>query len=96
MAARSKAWVYGRSLAGIEGFVSRRVHEYFSLVSVVLLGRGLCDGPIMGSEESYQDLARLNGIDEPRRGGLDLIALSIHDNRVYRLYLTEISFEVIT
>ena len=35
VAARSKAWVWGRWLAGIAGFESRRGHGYLSVVSVV-------------------------------------------------------------
>jgi hypothetical protein len=35
VAARFKAWVYGRTLAGIVGFNSRRGHGCLSLVSVV-------------------------------------------------------------
>jgi hypothetical protein len=35
VAARSKAWVCGRSLAGIGGFESRKVHGSLSLVNVV-------------------------------------------------------------
>jgi hypothetical protein len=53
VAARSKAWVCGRSLAGIAGSnlaggmdVCR---DY-----CVLSGRGLCDWPITRPEESYQ------------------------------------------
>ena len=36
------------------GFESRRGDGYLSLVSVVLSGRGLCDGPITRPEESYR------------------------------------------
>ena len=35
VAARSKAWVGGCSLAGIGGFESRRGHVFLSVVSVV-------------------------------------------------------------
>ena len=42
--------------------------------------------------ESYQDLVYLSAIEEPRIGGLGQIALSIHDKRVYRLYLREVRF----
>ena len=42
--ARSKAWVYGRSLAGIVGSNST--------VVVCVSGRGLCDGLITHPEES--------------------------------------------
>jgi len=41
MAARSKAWFYGRSLAGIVGSNSAWGHGCISVVSVVLSGRGL-------------------------------------------------------
>ena len=43
--ARSKAWVYGRSLAGIVGSNPT--------VVVCVSGRGLCDGLITHPEESY-------------------------------------------
>jgi hypothetical protein len=66
------------------------------LVSVVFLGRGLCDGPITGSEESYQDVVCQNAVEEPRRGDLGPIGLLIYENRVYRLYRREIRFEGIT
>jgi len=49
----SKAWVCGRSLAGIAGSNPARDIDV-SLVSVVLSGRGLCDGPITRPAESYQ------------------------------------------
>jgi len=51
------------------------------------MGQGLCDSPNMGSEESYQDMVCLSAIEEPRRGGLGKIELSIRETRVYRLYL---------
>jgi hypothetical protein len=36
------------------GFESRRVHGCLSLVSVVLSGRGFCDGLVTRPEESYR------------------------------------------
>ena len=54
MAERSKAWVYGCSLAGIAGSNPAGGMDV-SLVNVVCCtGRGLCDGLITRSEESYR------------------------------------------
>jgi hypothetical protein len=52
VAALCKAWVCGRSL----GLLVRIPpgHGCLSLVSVVLSGRGLCDGLITRPEESYR------------------------------------------
>jgi hypothetical protein len=44
----------------------------------VLLGRGLCDGPITHPEESYWVWCVLSVIEEPHRGGLGLLGLSPH------------------
>ena len=52
--ARSKAWVYGRSLAGTAGSNPARRDEYLSVVTCVLSGRGLCDGPISHAGQSYR------------------------------------------
>jgi hypothetical protein len=53
VAARSKAWVYGRSLAGIVG--SNPVADMdLSFVSGLLSGRGLYNGLITRPEESYR------------------------------------------
>jgi hypothetical protein len=47
--------VRGRSLAGIEGFKSRRGHGCLSYVNgVCCAGRDLCDGPILRPRESYR------------------------------------------
>ena len=52
--ARSKAWVCGRSLAGIVGSNPAGGMDV-SLVSVVsCTGNGLCDGQIHRPEESYR------------------------------------------
>jgi hypothetical protein len=53
VAARSKAWVYGRSLTRIVGSNSTGGMEYVSCDCCVLSGRGLCDGLINRPEESY-------------------------------------------
>jgi hypothetical protein len=50
VAARSKVWVCGRSLAGIAGLNLSGGMD----VCCVLSGRGLCDGPITRPEESYR------------------------------------------
>jgi hypothetical protein len=52
--ARSKAWVCGHYLAGIAASNPVGGHGRLSLVSVVLSGRGLCDGLISNSEESHR------------------------------------------
>jgi hypothetical protein len=57
VAARSKAWVCGCSLAGMAGSnpVEGEWHRCLSLVSVVVLsGRGLCVGMTTRPEESYR------------------------------------------
>jgi hypothetical protein len=55
VAARSKALVCGRALAGIVGSNPTRSMDVCLLYSVcVLSGTGLCDGPIPRPEESYR------------------------------------------
>jgi hypothetical protein len=54
MAARSKAWVCGLSIAGVAGSDPAGTMDVcFSCVCCVLSGRGLCDGPIPHPEEGY-------------------------------------------
>jgi hypothetical protein len=53
-AARSKAWVCGRALAGIVGSNPTGGMDVCLLWVFVLSGRGICDGPIPRSEESYR------------------------------------------
>jgi hypothetical protein len=56
VAARSKAWVCGYSLAEIVASNPAREGGAWMSVSCeccVLSGRGLCDGPIPRPEESY-------------------------------------------
>jgi hypothetical protein len=53
VAARSKAWVWGLSLAGIVGSDPAGLMDV-CLVCYVLSGRGLCDGLITRPEESYR------------------------------------------
>jgi hypothetical protein len=53
VAARSKAWVYGRSFVGILGSNPAGVMAVFYECRV-LSGRGFCDGPISRPEESYR------------------------------------------
>jgi len=50
--ARSKAWVYGRSLAGIVG--SNPAGGMDVCLCCVISGKGLCDGLITRPEKSYQ------------------------------------------
>ena len=64
VAARSKAWVYGRSLAGIVG--SNHTGGMDVCECCVLTGRCLCDGLITRPEESYQ--VCLSVIVKPRQG----------------------------
>ena len=52
MAARSKAWVCGRSLAGIAGSNRARSIASVSCECYVLSGRGLCVGLITRPEQS--------------------------------------------
>jgi hypothetical protein len=54
VAARSKAWVYGRLLAGIWGSNPAGAWMSVSFECCMLSGRGLCDGPITRPEESYR------------------------------------------
>ena len=52
VAARYKAWVCGRSLAGIAGSNPAEGHGYLSLANLVCcIGDGFCDGPIPRPEE---------------------------------------------
>jgi len=53
VAARSKAWVYGRSPAGIVGSNPTGGMDV-CVECCVLSGRGLCDGLITLPEESYR------------------------------------------
>jgi hypothetical protein len=54
VAARSKAWVCGHSVAEIAGSnADGGVDVRLFLVNVVLSGRGLYDGPIARPEASY-------------------------------------------
>jgi hypothetical protein len=54
MAARSKAWVYGRALAGIVGSNPTGSMDVCLLWVFVLSGRGLHDWLIPRPEESYR------------------------------------------
>jgi hypothetical protein len=55
VAARSKAWVYGRSVVGIVGS-NPAGDMYVCCDCCVLSGRGLCDGPMTRPEEFYRVL----------------------------------------
>jgi hypothetical protein len=70
VAARSKAWVCGRVLAGIVGSNPTGAWIFVSCTLYVLSGRGLCDGPIPRAEESYRlccvsecDQVKINNLD---------------------------------
>ena len=57
VAAWSKAWVYGRSLAGIAGSnpaADTDIYIYIYCEGCVFSGRGLLGGPITRLEESYR------------------------------------------
>jgi hypothetical protein len=57
MAARSKAFICSRFVAGVAGSNPARGHGCLSVVLYVVLscvGRGLCDGLITRPEESYR------------------------------------------
>jgi len=54
MAARSKAWVGGRSLAGIVGSNLVGVMDVCLCECCELSGRGLCVGLITRPEEAYR------------------------------------------
>jgi len=54
VAARSKAWVYGHSLAGIASLNPAGTWMSVSCDFCVLSGRCLCDVPITRPEESYR------------------------------------------
>jgi hypothetical protein len=54
VAARSKAWLCGRSLAGIVGSNTLGTWMFVSCECCVLSGRGLCDGLITRPETSYR------------------------------------------
>jgi hypothetical protein len=58
-----KAWICGRSLAGVAGSNTAQTWLYLSCNSCVLSGRGLCDGPIFRTEESYR-LWRINDCNQ--------------------------------
>jgi len=53
VAARLKAWVYGRSLAGIVGSNPAKGMDV-CVECCVLSGRGICDELITRPEESYR------------------------------------------
>jgi hypothetical protein len=58
VATRSKAWVCGRSLAGIGVRIPPPAWAFVSCECCVLSGRGLCVGPITLPEESYRERER--------------------------------------
>jgi hypothetical protein len=70
VAARSKAWVWDRALAGIVGSNLIGGMDVFLLWVFMLSGRSLCDGPIPCPEESYRlrcvsecDQVKINNLD---------------------------------
>jgi hypothetical protein len=70
VAAPSRAWVYGRALAGIVGLNPTGGMDVCLLWVFVLPGRGLCDGPIPSPDESYRrrcgsecDQMKINNLD---------------------------------
>jgi len=53
VAARCNVWVYGRSLAGIEGLNPGGTWTFYSCECCVLSGIGLCDGVITPPQGAY-------------------------------------------
>jgi len=68
VAARSKAWVCGCSLAMNAGSNPTGVWMSVSDGCFVFSGRYLCYGPISRPEESYGVFVSLSVIKEPHRG----------------------------
>ena len=66
MADRSKAIVYGRSLAEIAGSNPAGVWMSVSCECCVLWGRNLCDGPIPRPGESYRLWCLTSSMKQPR------------------------------
>jgi hypothetical protein len=93
VAAPSKAWVCGRSLAGIAVWIPPGSWTFLLNELCVLSGRGLCVGPITCTEESYRVLC-LNvvskekshftllpqGAVEPRKKKVLVKHATVHDN----------------
>jgi hypothetical protein len=67
--ARSKAWFFGRSLAGIAGSNPTRALMSVTCEYCVFSGRGLCDGPITRPEESYRQCLSLGVMSKPQQLG---------------------------
>ena len=69
--ARSKAWFWGRSPAGIADSNPTGGMDVFFLDFCVLSGRGLCEGPIQGShtEGGLSERDRGNSYRRPRHTG---------------------------
>jgi hypothetical protein len=86
VAARTKAWVCGRSLARIAGSSPAWSLDVYLLgVLCVLSGRGFCDGSIARPEESYRMwCVYLSVISKLQRcGGLGPLWLSSHEKKTY-------------
>jgi hypothetical protein len=66
VAVLSKAWICGRSLAGIVGSNPERAWISVSFECCVLLGTGICVGLITPPEESYR-VWRASECDQKRR-----------------------------
>ena len=64
VAARSKEWVYGRSLVGVTASNFIGGMDVCLLCVCLLSGSGLCDGPITRPVKSY----RLSCVSEYHRG----------------------------
>ena len=85
MAARSKAWAYGRSLAGIAGSNSGRDMD-ISLVSVVC-----CQVEVLATGRSFAQRSPTSSgvsecvIEEPHRGVLGALGLSIREGKKYNV-----------
>ena len=83
VASRSKASVYGRSLAGIAGSNPAGGGRMFgSYECCVLASRGFCDGPNTRPEESYQMWGVLSVIEERHSVGPGPLGLSNHEKNI--------------
>jgi hypothetical protein len=81
VAAPSKAWVYGLSLAGVVGSNPARGMDVCLLLSV-----GCCRVEVSATGLSLVQRSPIecgvSVIEEPRRGGLGLLGLSGHEEKI--------------
>jgi len=83
MAAPYKAWVCGRTLAGIAVWIPPRTWTSVSCECCVLSGKSLCDRPITYPEESLPSVVCLCVIWKPQQwGGLGPLGLLSHEKKM--------------